>query len=61
MYHSVTFLSVCVLLQVLLAHGAPVSVCNNAGENPCDVAAKARQPVIAKLLESKMVLSVSLN
>ena len=38
-----------------------MSVCNNAGENPCDVAAKARQPVIAKLLESKMVLSVSLN
>jgi len=43
----------------LLAHGAPLFVQNVAGQTPCDVAWEAKQLIIAKLLESKMVLVCS--
>ena len=46
-------------LQLLLARGAPLFVCNVAGQTPCDVAWESKQLIIAKLLESKMVFTVS--
>ena len=46
-------------LQLLLAHGAPLFVQNVAEQTPCDVAWEAKQLIIAKLLESKMVLVCS--
>ena len=48
------------LPQLLLAHGAPLFVQNVAGQTPCDVAWEAKQLIIAKQLESKMVLTVCL-
>ena len=48
------------LTQLLLAHGAPLFVQNVAGQTPCDVAWEAKQLIIAKQLESKMVLTVRL-
>lgn len=44
---------------MLLAHDAPLFVQNVAGQTPCDVAAESKQLIIAKLLESKMVFTVS--
>eukprot|EP00731_Ephydatia_muelleri_P020036 Em0012g861a len=43
-------------VEILLAHGAPLHVRNAAGQTPCDVAVQAKQLIIAKLLESRMVL-----
>ena len=45
-------------LQVLLAHGAPLFVRNIAGQTPCEAAWSAKQLIVAKLLESRMVLLV---
>ncbi len=45
-------------LQLLVAHNAPLFVHNLDGQTPCDVAWKSNQIVIAKQLESKMVLDV---
>lgn len=44
--------------QILLAHGAPLFVRNIAGQTPCDAAGSAKQLIVAKLLESRMVLTV---
>jgi len=44
-------------VELLLAHGAPLFVQNVAGQTPCDVAWEAKQLIIAKQLESKMVLT----
>ena len=46
--------------QLLVAHDAPLFVKNIAGQMPCDVAWKAKEIIIAKQLESKMVLDVRL-
>ena len=46
-------------MKILLAHGAPLSVCNIAGQTPCDVAARSNHLDIARLLESRMVLKVA--
>ena len=45
--------------QLLLVHGAPLFAYNVANQTPCDVAGEAKHLLIAKQLESKMVLSVS--
>ena len=45
-------------LQVLLAHGAPLFVHNIAGQTPCEAAWNAKHLIVAKLLESRMVLLV---
>jgi ankyrin repeat/IBR domain-containing protein 1 len=42
-------------IELLLAHNAPLFVYNIAGQTPCEVAGDAKQLIIAKLLESKMV------
>ena len=47
------------ILQLLLARGAPLFVRNVAGQTPCGVAWESKQLIIAKLLESKMVFTVS--
>ena len=54
-YYTSTF------LQLLVARGAPLFVRNVAGQTPCDVAWESKQLIIAKLLESKMVFTVSLS
>ena len=48
-----------VCIQLLLAHNAPLFVYNIAGQTPCEAAGDAKQLIIAKLLESKMVFMVS--
>ena len=45
--------------QLLLAYGAPVLVKNASGKTPCDLASDNDHVVIVKLLESKMVFTVS--
>ncbi len=47
--------------QLLVAHDAPLFVRNIAGQMPCDVAWEAKEIVIAKQLESKMVWDVSVG
>lgn len=43
-------------VELLVAHNAPLFAHNIAGQTPCDVAWEAKQIIIAKQLESKMVL-----
>ena len=45
--------------QLLVAHDAPLFIHNVADLTPCDVAWKAKEIVIAKQLESIMVLDVN--
>jgi ankyrin repeat/IBR domain-containing protein 1 len=46
-------------VELLLAHNAPLFVHNIAEQTPCEAAGDAKQLIIAKLLESKMVFMVS--
>ncbi|KAL5489407.1 hypothetical protein EMCRGX_G018496 [Ephydatia muelleri] len=48
-------------VEILLAHGAPLFVRNIAGQTPCDAAGSAKQLIVAKLLESRMVLTKTDN
>lgn len=50
---------VCFVVQLLVAHGAPLFIENLAKETPCDCAEKSGHGEIALYLESKMVFSVS--
>lgn len=50
----------CPHCKLLVAHDAPLFVKNIAGQMPCDVAWNAKEIIIAKQLESKMVLDVRL-